>query len=82
MKVIGYDAKDDVALVQLVGASNLPTIPIGDSAKVSVGDAITVLGNALGKGGTPAVVTGTVAQLGTTITASDDSGDNGDFSPR
>jgi S1-C subfamily serine protease len=76
VKVIGYDAKDDVALVQLVGASNLPTIPIGDSSKVSVGDAITVLGNALGKGGTPAVVTGTVAQLGTTITASDDSGDN------
>jgi S1-C subfamily serine protease len=76
VKVIGYDAADDVALVQLVGASNLPTIPIGDSSKLSPGDPITVLGNALGKGGTPAEVSGTVAALGAQITASDDSGDN------
>ncbi len=76
VKVIGYDAKDDIALVQLENASNLPTIPIGDSSKLSVGDAITVLGNALGKGGTPAEVGGTVAGLGAQITASDDSGDN------
>ena len=75
VKVIGYDASDDVALVQLVGASNLPTVPIGDSSKVAPGDAITVLGNALGKGGTPAEVAGTVAQVGAQITASDDSGD-------
>jgi S1-C subfamily serine protease len=74
VKVIGYDYKDDVALVQLENASNLPTIPLGDSSKVSVGDAITVLGNALGKGGTPAEVTGTIAGLGAQITASDDSG--------
>jgi S1-C subfamily serine protease len=76
VKVLGYDANDDVALVQLVGASNLPTIPIGDSSKLSPGDPITVLGNALGKGGTPAEVSGTVAALGAQITASDDSGDN------
>ncbi|MFZ0921124.1 MAG: trypsin-like peptidase domain-containing protein [Candidatus Dormiibacterota bacterium] len=74
VKVIGYDLNDDIALVQLVGASNLPTVPIGDATKLSVGDPITVLGNALGKGGTPAVVGGTIAQLDTQITASDDSG--------
>lgn len=74
VKVIGYDAIDDVALVQLVGASNLPTVPIGNSSNLSVGNTITVLGNALGKGGTPAQVSGTVAQIGATITASDDSG--------
>jgi S1-C subfamily serine protease len=76
VKVIGYDANDDVALVQLVGASNLPTVPLGDSSKLSPGDPITVLGNALGKGGTPAEVSGTVSALGAQITASDDSGDN------
>ena len=76
VKVIGYDLSDDVALVQLVGASNLPTIPIGNSSKVSVGDAITVLGNALGRGGTPAVSSGTVSQTSTTITASDTTGNN------
>ncbi len=35
-----------------------------------------MLGNALGKGGTPAVSTGTVGQTSTTITASDTSGNN------
>jgi S1-C subfamily serine protease len=75
VKVIGYDASDDVALVQLVGASGLPTVPLGDSSTVAPGNAITVLGNALGKGGTPAEVGGTVSSLGQQITASDDSSD-------
>jgi S1-C subfamily serine protease len=75
VKVIGYDAPDDVALVQLVGASGLATVPIGNSDQVNVGDSLTVIGNALGKGGTPAVVTGVVAQLDQQITASDESGD-------
>ena len=74
VKVIGYDANDDVALVQLVGASNLPAISIGNSSNLTVGDAITVLGNALGRGGTPAQVSGTIAQIDAKITASDDSG--------
>jgi S1-C subfamily serine protease len=81
VKVIGYDASDDVALVQLTGSngaavSGLPTVPIGDSAALTPGDTVTVLGNAEGKGGTPAEVTGTVTSLGQQITASDDSGDN------
>jgi S1-C subfamily serine protease len=75
VKVIGYDATDDVALVQLVGASGLATVPIGDSDKVNIGDSLTVIGNALGKGGTPAVVTGVVSQLDQQITASDEGGD-------
>ncbi len=73
--VIGYDASDDVALVQLVGASGLPTVPIGNSDNVNIGASVTVIGNALGKGGTPAVVTGVVSQLDQQITASDDSDD-------
>jgi S1-C subfamily serine protease len=75
VKVIGYDASDDVALVQLENASGLPTVPLGDSSALTSGDAITVLGNAEGKGGTPAEVTGTVSDLNQQITASDDSGD-------
>jgi S1-C subfamily serine protease len=74
--VIGYDATDDVALVQLVGAHDLPTVPLGNSDNVNVGDSLTVIGNALGKGGTPAVVTGVVSQLDQQITASDESGDS------
>jgi S1-C subfamily serine protease len=73
--VIGYDPTDDVALLQLQGASNLPTVPLGNSSQVSIGDQLTVIGNALGKGGTPAVVSGVVSQLDQQITASDESGD-------
>jgi S1-C subfamily serine protease len=75
VKVIGYDASDDVALVQLENASGLQTVPLGDSSALTPGDSITVLGNAEGKGGTPAEVTGTVSDLNQQITASDDSGD-------
>jgi S1-C subfamily serine protease len=75
VSVIGYDAADDVALVKLQGASGLPTVPIGDSSSLSVGDQLTVIGNALGRGGTPAEVSGVVAQLDQTVTASDESGD-------
>jgi S1-C subfamily serine protease len=73
--VIGYDAADDVALLQLKGASSFPTVPLGDSSKVNVGDQLTVIGNALGRGGTPAVVSGTVSQLDQEVTASDETGD-------
>jgi S1-C subfamily serine protease len=72
--VIGYDTQDDVALLQLQGASNLPTVPIGDSSQVTVNDQVTVIGNALGQGGTPAVVRGVVTLLDQSITASDESG--------
>src|SRR5438270_409485 len=70
--VVGYDVTDDVAIVQLAKASGLPTVTTGESATVSPGDAVTAVGNALGQGGTPAVVTGTVTDLHQTITVSDD----------
>jgi S1-C subfamily serine protease len=72
--VIGFDKVDDVAVLQLDGASGLSTIPIGDSSSVQVGDRITALGNALGRGGPPASASGTVTALNQSITASDESG--------
>jgi S1-C subfamily serine protease len=71
-KVVGYNDSDDVAVIQLVGASGLKTVSIGDSGSVSVGQKIVALGNAEGKGGTPSVVTGTVTGTGATITAQDE----------
>lgn len=73
-RVIGYDAARDVAVLQLDGASGLATIPIGDSSKVQVGDSVTALGNALGRGGAPATASGTVTALDQSISASDESG--------
>ena len=70
-KVVGYDQKDDVAVLQLQNASGLQTVSIS-SAGVSVGQKVVALGNAEGKGGTPSKAVGKVTGLGRTITASDE----------
>ena len=73
--VLGYDVTDDVALLKLDGVSGLPTISVS-TATVSVGSPVVALGNALGKGGAPTVVTGSVTAVKQTITASDEGGAN------
>ena len=70
-KVIGYDSTDDVALLQLVGASGLKTVTLSDSSKAKVGEAVLGLGNAGGRGGLPATAQGTIQALGQSIEASD-----------
>jgi S1-C subfamily serine protease len=71
-KVVGYDASDDVAVIQAQGASGLTTASLGNSSSVGVGNSVVALGNAEGKGGTPSVATGTVTALNQSITASDE----------
>ena len=70
-KVVGYNQSKDIAVLQLVGASGLQTVALGDSSTVKVGDKVVALGNAGGKGGTPSVAVGKVAGLGAAINASD-----------
>jgi S1-C subfamily serine protease len=70
-RVIGYDRTQDVAVIQLEGASGLATVPLGDSAALRVGAAVVTIGNAGGVGGTPSAATGTVDGLKRSITASD-----------
>jgi S1-C subfamily serine protease len=77
VKVLGVDPKDDVALIQLQGASGLKTVPVGNSAKVTLGTSVVAIGNAGGTGGSPTVTQGSITALGRTITASDNgSGSN------
>src|SRR6185295_15553813 len=66
-KVVGYSKTKDVAVLKLVGASGLDTVTLSSKA-AQVGDKVAALGNALGKGGAPSVVTGKVTGLGKTIT--------------
>jgi hypothetical protein len=54
-KVLGTDATDDVALLQIQGVSGLRTVKLGDSTKVGVGDRVVAIGNALGLQGPPSV---------------------------
>ena len=71
--VVGYDVAADVAVLELNGASNLKTASLGDSSKVTVGQAVEALGNAGGTG-TLTRASGTVTGLRKSITVSGDQG--------
>ena len=72
-KVVGYDVTGDIALIQLQHPSGLHQVPLGDSSKVKVGDAVTALGNAEGRSAiVPAA--GHITGVNRTITASDQGG--------
>jgi S1-C subfamily serine protease len=73
---IGGDSNHDVAVLQIQGASGFATAPIGNSSSVHIGDSVTALGNAEGRGGSPAVVSGQVTALQQTIQASDETGED------
>ncbi len=70
--VLGYDRSEDIAILQLVGASGLQTVSLGDSSKVSVGEGVVAIGNANGAGGTPSYAGGSVTAINQSITASDE----------
>jgi S1-C subfamily serine protease len=67
--VVGADPTADVALIQLEGASGLTPVTLGDSSDLRVGEQLVAMGNAFGRGGTPAISSGTVSALDQTITA-------------
>jgi S1-C subfamily serine protease len=71
-KVVGTDATADVAVLQLDNASGLTPITIDSDGGVAVGDAVTGVGNAGGKGGTPTAAEGTVTALDQSITVQDE----------
>ena len=47
-KVVGQDGRVDLALVRIEGVSNLPTLPVGDSNRVRVGEFVLALGHPFG----------------------------------
>lgn len=62
-KLIGLDKPSDVALIQ-VKASNITSLPYGDSNKLSVGDYVAAIGNPFGLNQT--VTSGIISALGRT----------------
>lgn len=70
--VTGYDVGQDVAVLHLVGASGLSTEPLGDSSRVGSHDAVMAVGNAGGRGGSPAHSNGEVSGRNESITAGGD----------
>src|SRR5437588_10234890 len=71
--IVGQDPTDDVALLQLQGASGLRIVPLGDSSKAAVGAGVGALGNPLGRAGPPSASPGVIVALGQSIIASDPS---------
>lgn len=65
--VVGYDVADDVAVLQLQGASGLQTVSFARSS-ARIGDAVIAIGNAGGKGA-PTAAAGVVTGLDKAITA-------------
>jgi S1-C subfamily serine protease len=69
--VLGVDPTADVALVRLEGASNLPTVHLGSSSDLAIGDQVVAIGNALNLTGPPTVTQGDISALDRSISASD-----------
>jgi serine protease Do len=71
---IAVDASDDIALLKIRGTvSGLPTVKLGSSAALRVGDELLAIGNALDLPGGPTVTNGIVSALGRPL-----QGDNGE----
>ncbi len=72
--LVGTNPVDDVALLRIDNAHNLPSVTFGNSNKLLVGDGVVAIGNALGLAiGTPTVTSGIVSALGRTVSASSSS---------
>ena len=69
-EAIAVDSTRDLAVLQ-VEVGNLPTVPLGSSAGVEVGDEVIAIGNAINIIGEPTVTAGIVSGLNRTIPLED-----------
>jgi S1-C subfamily serine protease len=69
-RLIGADCLNDVAVLD-IDAEGLPTVPLGSSQDLRLGQRVVALGYALGLEGGPTVTTGIVSSLDRTIEAQD-----------
>ena len=70
--VIGTDPSLDLALVQIDGGHDLPTVDLGNSNAAQVGDSVLAIGNALALAGGPTVTSGIVSALDRSLSAESD----------
>ncbi len=69
-RVIGGDATADLAVLK-VDAEGLPTLPLGSSGGLQLGQQVVAIGYALSLEGGPTVTTGIVSALGRIVTVQD-----------
>lgn len=73
--VVGRDPSNDIAFLKIDGVSDLTPAQIGDSNKVTPGQQVVAIGNALGIFRN-SVTSGIISGTGRPLEASDESGDN------
>jgi len=61
-KVLGVDTTDDLAVIK-IDRTGTPTVELGDSDSLQVGDSVVAIGTALGLEGGPSVTSGIVSAL-------------------
>jgi S1-C subfamily serine protease len=71
-RVIGGDCQHDLAVLK-IDANGLPTVPLGDSSALELGQPVVAIGYALALEGGPTVTSGIVSSLDRTITVPDPS---------
>jgi len=71
-RVIGGDQQADLAVLD-IDAEGLPTVPLGDSDQLDLGQQVVAIGYALGLEGGPSVTAGIVSSLSRQITVADPS---------
>ena len=73
--LVGTYQPDDLAVIRVSGARNLPPAAFGDSATLQVGDLVLAIGNPLGLASS--VTEGIVSAVGRTVTEPSESGSPG-----
>jgi serine protease Do len=69
VEVVGEDPLNDVAFLKINGVNNLPTVTLGDSKTVAVGQPVLAIGNALGLYQST-ITSGIISGKGRSLTAS------------
>jgi len=69
-RYIGGDVEADLAVLD-IDATGLPTVPLGNSSDLKLGQQVVAIGYALGLQGGPSVTTGVVSSLTRRITVED-----------
>ena len=64
-EVVGTDPKTDIALIKIKAGKKLPSVPLGDSEKLEIGEWVLAIGNPFGLGHT--VTAGIVSAKGRVI---------------
>jgi S1-C subfamily serine protease len=64
-QVLGIDSRDDLAILKIDAGHKLPSLPLGDSDRIQVGQKVLAIGNPFGLGGT--LTTGIISSLGRSL---------------